>query len=165
MLGLTRCEIFWLSLLIKFFLVYAACLTAISFESTPNFEVVKDISAFLGVLFALALPISFEIVSRIAERFSSESVAKLFASHFIVAVLPYWLILAVIFSLASSFAAPWLDVNPMLKKILAWLVLEYLVLLSLMTLFFSYRVHEFATNSEAILKELMESARKQLKQQ
>jgi uncharacterized BrkB/YihY/UPF0761 family membrane protein len=133
----------------------------ISFTPTPNF--LSDIVAFESAVIGLAIPLSFEIVSRISERYQSEVITKKFLQNWEIKLLPIFLILNIISAIALMFFVP--D-NPVgtTWKISAWITFTGFLFSAGIFLFkFLPKLKRYMTDTNFILNEFFNEAEKLFK--
>lgn len=70
----------------------------------PSPDFLSDIAAIEAVIIAIAIPLSFEIVSRISERYKSEIIAKRFDMYWANRFLPAVLVLNIILAISLKFS-------------------------------------------------------------
>jgi len=133
----------------------------INFTPTQNF--LSDIAAFEAVVIGLAIPLSFEIVSRISERYQSEVITKKFLQNWEIKLLPIFLILNIISAIALRFFVP--D-NPVgtTWKISAWITFTGFLFIAGIFLFkFLPKLKHYMTDTDFILNNLFNEAEKLFK--
>jgi len=133
----------------------------INFTPTKNF--LSDIAAFEAVVIGLAIPLSFEIVSRISERYQSEVITKKFLQNWEIKLLPIFLILNIISAIALRFFVP--D-NPVgtTWKISAWTTFTGFLFIAGIFLFkFLPKLKRYMTDTNFILNEFFNEAEKLFK--
>lgn len=132
-----------------------------SFTPAPQF--LSDVATFEAVVIALAIPLSFEIVSRISERYQSEVITKKFIQNWEIRWLPIFLIANIILAIALRFFA---NDNPMwvVWKILAWVTFIGFLFIAVIFLFrFLPKLKRYMTDPEFILNEFFDEAEKLFK--
>jgi len=128
----------------------------INFTPTRNF--LSDIAAFEAVVIGLAIPLSFDIVSRISERYQSEVITKKFIQDWEIELLPVLLILNIISAISLRFFVP--D-NPVgtTWKILAWIIFTgFLFIAWLFSFKFLPKLKHYMTDTDFILNNLFNEA-------
>lgn len=129
----------------------------LSFTPTPNF--LSDVAAFESVVIAIAVPLSFEIVSRISERYQSEVISKQFLQEWEIKWLPRFLMVNIVLAIALRF---FVQNNPSSVewRIFAWIT--FAVFLSIATIFLSFieKLKRYMIDTELILEELYDEAEK-----
>jgi hypothetical protein len=128
----------------------------IHFTPTQNF--LSDIAAFEAIAIGLAIPLSFEIVSRVSERYQSEVITKKFFQNWEIKLLPIFLILNIISAIALRFFVP--D-NPAgtTWKISAWTTFTGFLFIAGIFLFkFLPKLKHYMTDTDFILNNLFNEA-------
>lgn len=132
-----------------------------NFTPTPNF--LSDIAAFEAVVIGLAIPLSFEIISRISERYQSEVITKRFLQDWEIRWLPIFLIVNIIIAISLRFFIPE-NFTYSLWKILAWLTfVGFLFIASIFLFKFLPKLKRYMTDTDFILNELFNEAEKLFK--
>lgn len=129
----------------------------------PTADFLSDVAAFEAVVIAIAIPLSFEIVSRISERYRSEVISKKFVQEWAVQLLPTFLIFNIILAVALRF---FVNSNPtsIVWKLLAWIAfIGFLIIAGILLFCFIPRLKHYMTESEFVLEELFNEAEKSLK--
>lgn len=132
-----------------------------TFSPKPTF--LSDIAAFEAVLIALSIPLSFEIVSRISERYGSEIIAQRFRDERSVKWLPRLLALNISLAIGLRF---FVHDNPgtLMWKILAWIIMViFLFVAALFWLGFLRTLGRYTTDIESVVDTLFGDAEKALK--
>jgi hypothetical protein len=142
-------------------IIVSSCIKFIA-SHVPTSNFLSDIAAFETGVIALAIPLSFDIVSRISERYQSEVITKRFIRAWEIKWLPILLIFNIITAVILRF---FVDDNPTsgLWKLLAWLT--FFVFLIVVVALFSFFIllKKYMTDMEFILRELFDEAEELLK--
>jgi len=134
-----------------------------SLPNPPSSNFLSDIAAFEAVVIGLAIPLSFEIVSRISERYQSEVITKKFLQNWEIKLLPIFLILNIISAITLRFFVP--D-NPVgtTWKISAWITFTGFLFIAGIFLFkFLPKLKRYMTDTNFILNEFFNEAEKLFK--
>jgi len=135
----------------------------VDLDFTPSSAFLSDVAAFEAVVIAVAMPLSFEIVSRISERYQSEVISRKFMQHWIIRFLPIFLIINIILAVALRFFVK-SNATSLTWKILAWTAFGGFVTIAVIFIFgFIPRLRRYMTDSDAVLEELFDEADKSLK--
>jgi len=132
----------------------------LNFTPAPNF--LADVAAFEAVVIALAIPLSFEIVSRISERYQSEVISKRFIHEWEIKWLPRFLIANIILAVTLRF---FVDSEPTstIWKIFAWITFGGFLFIAIILLKFFAKLKWYMTDTEFVLNKLYDEAEKLLK--
>lgn len=148
-------EIFWNK-------IGGIILSVIDFTPTPNF--LSDIAAFEAVVIGLAIPLSFEIISRISERYQSEVITKKFIQNWEIRWLPIFLIANIIITISLRFFV-WDNPIGATWKILAWInFIGFLFIAGIFLFKFLPKLKRYMTDTNFILEELFNEAEKLFKE-
>jgi len=133
----------------------------INFTPTPDF--LSDVATFEAVVIGLAIPLSFEIVSRISERYQSEVITKKFIQNWEIKWLPVFLIANIVMAIALRFFVHdnlvWI-----MWKILAWITfIGFLFIAGIFLFKFLPKLKRYMTDTNFILNEFFNEAEKLLK--
>lgn len=133
----------------------------LSFTPLPNF--LSDVAAFEGVVIALVIPLSFEIVSRISERYHSEVITKQFFGEWEIRLLPIFLLINILLAISLRF---FVQSNPtdIVWKISAWIIFIFYLLIAIILFRFIVKLKSYMIDFEAVLERLYDEAEKYLKQ-
>lgn len=132
----------------------------LSITPTPDF--LSDIAAFEAVVIALAVPLSFEIVSRISERYQSEVITKQFIQEWEIKWLPGFLIINIFLAIGLRFFVQG-EPSSGAWKILAWITFVSFLVIAMILFKFITKLKSYMTDTEFILKRLYDEAEKLLK--
>lgn len=129
----------------------------------PNQNFLSDIAAFEAVVIGLAMPLSFDIVSRISERYQSEVITKKFLQNWEINLLPVLLIISIISAISLRFFVPDDPVGT-IWKIIAWTTFAVFLFIAGIFLFkFLPKLKHYMIDTEFILKNLFNEAKELLK--
>jgi len=139
-------------------LVVALNVIAFLSDFTPNPTFLSDIAAFEAVVIAIAIPLSFEIVSRISERYESEVISRRFLDHWSIKWLPFLLIVNIIIAVVLRFFASG-DPKTSLWKVVAWTTLiAFLIMAGILSLGFIPTLRRYMRGIDFILEDLFDEA-------
>jgi len=132
----------------------------ITFTPTPNF--LSSIAGFEAVIIAFAIPLSFEIVSRISERYQSEVISKRFIQDWIINWLPIILIANIVLAVSLRF---FVQTSPsaIIWKVFAWITFIGFIFVAFILFKFLGRLKRYITDTEFVLRELFDEAERLLK--
>lgn len=122
----------------------------------PNF--LSDIATFEGVIIAIAIPLSLDIVSRISERYKSEVISKQFFKEWEIKLLPYFLILNIVTAILLRFCV---GDNPkgLSWRLVAFLILVIFFIVAFIFIFgFSLKLKKYIIEPEFILNRFFNEA-------
>lgn len=116
----------------------------------PRPEFLADIVTFEGVMVAVAMPLGYEIVTRISERYESDVISKQFAKSIYPKMLLLWPLSNLLLCIILQFSY--------VGKCTIWGYATWLALISFLPpvcLFirFVHTVYKYTTQTEYILKE------------
>ena len=126
-----------------------------------NIELLHSIFR-LAAIIAIAIPLSFEIVSRISERYQSEVISKNFFKEWYTKWLTRLLIIDIIFVIISRFF-----VSKNFEKIcwvlLAWINLLLFISIVFVFAFYIKNLKKYISDPDFILKKLFKDAENAIK--
>ena len=127
----------------------------VKFNPEPKF--LSDVAAVEAVVIAIAIPLSFEIISRISERYQSEVISNRFAQSWPVIWLPRFLISNIILAVSLRF---FINDTPSsgLWKCSAWITFAGFLLIAVTFWKFILRLKHYMTDTRFTLKELYNEA-------
>lgn len=105
------------------------------YQINPNINFLSDVIAFEAAVVAIAIPLSFEIISRISERYQSQVITKRFNQELEVRVLPLILIFNIVIAVTLKFLIIG-EPTSGVWKVLAWLVFVAFLFASIMLIIF-----------------------------
>lgn len=126
---------------------------------TPAPEFLSDVAAFEAVVIALAVPLSFEIVSRISERYQSEVITKQFIQEWEIKWLPRFLMINIILAVALRFFVQD-NTSSGLWAICAWIALAGFLFIAVILLKFIRKLKIYMTDTEQVLDKFYQNAEK-----
>jgi Na+-transporting NADH:ubiquinone oxidoreductase subunit NqrB len=131
-------------------------------QLNPNINFLSDVIAFEAAVVAIAIPLSFEIISRISERYQSQVITKKFNQEWEIKALPFIFIINIILAVGLNF---FFSDHPTssLWKFAAWLVLILFLLASIIFCIFIPKLHRYITNTEFLLHNIFVDAEKLFK--
>jgi len=132
----------------------------LNFTPRPNF--LSDVAAFEAIVISIAIPLSFEIIARISERYQSDVLTKRFGQEWVVRWLPLFLIGNIVVAITLRFFVKDVPVISLWKP-LAWLTLIGFLFVSCALLKFFILLKKYMTEIEFILNRLFDEAEKSLK--
>lgn len=145
----------------KFIAGAAKLLVAFNFTPSPNF--LSDIAAFEAAVIALAIPLSFEIVSRISERYQSDVISKRFVRERVIVILPIFMVINIILAVSLRFCAGDTP-SSTLWKIFAWVTFIMFIVIALIFIFsFIPRLKKYMTSSDFVTDGLFNDAEKAIR--
>lgn len=132
------------------------------FNFTPAPDFLSEVAAFEAVIIALAVPLSFEIVSRISERYQSEVISKRFVQEWEIKWLPIFLIGNIILAVTLRFLVH-SEPTSVIWKIFAWITFGVFLFIAIILLRFFAKLKCYMTDTEYVLNKLYDEAEKLLK--
>jgi len=127
-----------------------------------NFDFLSDIVTFEIAIFAFLIPLSFEMISRISERYNSEIITSFFGRKVLPLRIQIFILLSSVLTILYGLTG-WVSSQ---KAILAWLVILPIILFFLVIYFITkFLIHFrlYLTSPEVILNELFEDAKEAIK--
>jgi len=154
------CFVFGLSLGILLCLIFKDELSPL-FRYTPKPDFLSDIAAFEALVIAIAIPLSFEMISRTSDRYNSDIIISNFLKRCKIKVIPIIIIILIIITIITRFLV---NDSPLslLWKIFAWIALIGFIVIAVLFLIFTSIFYKYLTNIELVLDELFEDAEKLL---
>lgn len=102
---------------------------------TPKADFITDVIAFETVIIGIAVPISFEIISRTSDRYKSDAITTRFKQSLTVKALPVFIVINIITGILLRF----FESNTDLWVGIAWFALIGIIIAAIWLLyFFSY---------------------------
>lgn len=129
---------------------------------TPSPDFLSDIAAFEAVVITLTIPLSFEVISRLSERYQSEVITKNFSREWENRLLPIFLVVNIILTITLRF---FVNKNPTsdIWKWFAWITfISFLFIATILFMFFR-KLKQFMTDTEFIIEKLFNEAKKLFK--
>lgn len=139
------------------------CILSFLSDFTPSPAFLTDVAAFEGIILAIAIPLSLEIVSRVSERYQSEVISKKFIREWPIKLLPLLLIFNIFMAIALKFFMP---NNPTSAnwKLFAWITFAgFLIIASIFLFGFIAKLKNYMADPEFILENLFNEAEKAIK--
>ncbi len=145
--------------------IYAYIKKMIDF--TPNIGFISDLVVFEVGVFAFVVPLSFEVISRISERYQSETISKRFIKEKVVIALPFLtLVNAFIAIVLRFFSDTILECDkqiPMFWILGSYIVLFFLFTSALLLIYFLLRAVKYATDTDFIMEQLLNDAQNSIR--
>jgi len=123
----------------------------------PPRDFLSDVAAFEAVVIGLAIPLSFEIVSRISERYKSEVITKRFLQEWTSRWLQVLLLANIVLTVCLKFFVRD-DSTGDAWKIFAWITFAGFLFTTVVFLMFLRRLKLYASDTEFVLNELFNDA-------
>lgn len=129
---------------------------------SPNPEFLSDIAAFEAVLIALVIPLSFDIVARISERYQSEVIVKMFIRERVNRILPPTLLINIVLAISLRF---FVNSNPvsLYWKIIAWIILLGFMFIVIILSVALLTLQRYVTDTEFVQERLFHEAEESIK--
>jgi phosphoglycerol transferase MdoB-like AlkP superfamily enzyme len=144
--------------LIEFFKDYIQTV----FGSNPDVGFLALAAGFEGVLLAVAIPLSFSMVSNISEKFESDLITERFLNRPEIRFFPPLLVTAILFSFILTFADSATRIYP-LWKVGAWIAGVLFLFVCIVFARFIDTVRRYITDVQNIIEELLDDAEKAIK--
>ena len=121
---------------------------------TPQVGFVSDVIAYQAAIIAIAIPLSFQIISQISERYQSGVITRELKNQWqfktLICLLSFNSIAAVVFNLAVK------EVDETCEFIFAWCIFIIFVLTFLALLAFFFNFLRYATDTKFLLDRLFD---------
>jgi hypothetical protein len=146
------------SIILIFNYLTALVSSALNFlQFSPNVNFLSDVAAFEAAIIALAIPLSFEIVSRISERYKSDVVSRKFDQERINKALPLVLVINIALAIGLRFHE---GENPtsMAWKFFAWLAFLGFLFVAYLLLKFISVLKVYMSSTEGVIEKLFKDA-------
>lgn len=118
---------------------------------TPSEEFVKDIFMAYVTILSIGIPLSFDIVSRVSERFSTDAIYDLFLRNSYVNFLWYSLIGNIVFIIFIEFYFHKEKYQGYFWELSSWMLVAYFVLIILAFIRYVYILGSFTRNEDTLL--------------
>jgi hypothetical protein len=132
------------------------------YRFVPPRDFLSDVAAFEAVVIGLAIPLSFEIVSRISERYKSEVITKRFIHEWSTRWLQILLIANITLAVCIKFFVHE-DPTSDIWKIVSWITFVGFIVTIIVFVHFLRRLSHYATDADSVLNELFDHAEEFLK--
>ncbi len=126
-------------------------------KTNPSMTAFSDIIAFEAVVIAIAIPLSFDIVSRISERYQSEVIANHFSQYWEIKILPWVLISNIVFSISVKFVLKD-TMSQNISSAINWIVFLWFLGGIFVLWRFVNRLKQYVINPHFVLEELLDEA-------
>ena len=144
--------------LFGFFLGFAESL----FCPNPNANFLGLVVGFEGALLAVAIPLSFSMVSNISEKFESDLITERFFNRFEIRIFPALLVAAIVLSAVLAFVDVAFYTNP-LWKAGSWIAMGLFLVICIVFAHFINTVRRYIADVQNIIEELLDDAEKAIK--
>jgi hypothetical protein len=131
-------------------------------DFTPNIDFASDIIAYQAAVIAIAIPLSFEIVSRISERYKSGVITREFNRQWQFISLLFLVLIDACLGVFLKFFIK--DQITGYWKLSAWLILILFLITNIILLAFFNNLRKYATQTDFLLKQLSEDLNSALNQ-
>lgn len=126
-------------------------------DFSPEISFLSDVAAFEGVILAILIPLSTDIVSKISERYNSEIIVNTFESPLWNRSLPIVLLINIILAIILRFSMQQ-DETGIVFRILAWIILMSLFYIACVVYFVIQRIKNFIKNPKNVIDQLIKQA-------
>jgi len=130
-------------------------------EVTPNPTFLSDVAAFEAVIIAFLVPLSIEIISKISERYNSDVITRSFDNTWENKILPPFLLINIVVAISLRFFVQD-DIDSMVWKILAWVVLFIFIGIAFAIWRVINRIKTFMSDTGYVLNQLYEDVEKSI---
>ncbi|MDH5613074.1 MAG: hypothetical protein OEY66_11535 [Gammaproteobacteria bacterium] len=128
---------------------------------TPDAKFISDIAGFEAVIIGIAIPLSFDVISRISERYKSDVITTKFLSHWSSKLLLPFLLINIFIAISLRFFHVETNtVNEEFWVVFSWIIYAGFISTALILFYYFRLVQQFAGNTDYIIKELLNEAGK-----
>lgn len=120
----------------------------------PSF--LSDVAAFEAAIIAFLVPLSIEIISKISERYNSDVITRTFNSIWENRILPPFLLINIVAAIVLRFFVRD-DIDNIVLKIFAWLVLLVFLGIAIIILRVINKIKLFMSDTQYAINQLYEN--------
>lgn len=128
----------------------------------PKISFLSDVAAFEGVILALLIPLSIDIVSKISERYKSDIIINTFESPWWNRLLPAFLLINIVLAIVLRFFIDDKTEITSQWKCVEWMLLIFLVFIAFVVYFVIQRISNFIKNTDYTIDQLFQRAERLL---
>ncbi|PIR88863.1 MAG: hypothetical protein COU07_04140 [Candidatus Harrisonbacteria bacterium CG10_big_fil_rev_8_21_14_0_10_40_38] len=128
---------------------------------TPNPTFLSDVAAFEAAIIAFLVPLSIEIISKISERYNSDVITRSFNNTWENKILPPFLLINIVAAILLRFFVQD-DINSVVWKILAWIVLLVFIYIAFAIWRIINRIKTFMSDTKSVISQLYEDVEKSI---
>ena len=130
-------------------------------QITPNPTFLSDVAAFEAAIIAFLVPLSIEIISKISERYNSDVITRSFDNTWENKILPPFLLINIVAAILLRFFVQD-DINSVVWKILAWIVLIVFMYIAFAIWRVINRIKTFMSDTKSVINQLYEDVEKSI---
>jgi hypothetical protein len=130
-------------------------------QITPNPTFLSDVAAFEAAIIAFLVPLSIEIISKISERYNSDVITRSFDNTWENKILPPFLLINIVAAILLRFFVQD-DINSVVWKILAWIVLVVFMYIAFAIWRVINRIKTFMSDTKSVINQLYEDVEKSI---
>jgi len=128
---------------------------------TPNPTFLSDVAAFEALVIAFLVPLSIEIISKISERYNSNVITRSFYNTWENKILPPFILINIVAAIVLGFFVQD-DVNSVLWKMLAWIVLFVFIYIAFASWRVINRIKIFMSDTKFVIGQLYEDFKRSI---
>ena len=126
-------------------------------QITPDPLFLLMAAGFLGVVLAFLIPVSIDIISKVAAKYNSDVVVRMFQSNLISKYFPYFVLLSIGAMLSMRFLAISEDIAASYPyQITMWVLLLFSVIITVLSGYLIYRLERVISDDDVPMRMLAE---------
>jgi len=130
-------------------------------QITPNPTFLSDVAAFEAAIIAFLVPLSIEIISKISERYNSDVITRSFDNTWENKILPPFLLINIVAAVLLRFFVQD-DINSVVWKILAWIILLVFMYIAFAIWRVINRIKIFMSDTKSVINQLYEDVERSI---
>ncbi|MBU4274778.1 hypothetical protein KKE19_03095 [Patescibacteria group bacterium] len=158
-LGLAKVHQLAISILPKFSIDFSWLVWFSKINPNPTF--LSDVAAFEAAIIAFLIPLSIEIISKISERYNSDVITRSFENNWENKILPPFLLINIVVAVVLRFLVQD-DINSIVWKIFAWIVLFVFIYIAFAIWRVINRIKIFMSDTKSVINQLYEDVKKSI---
>ncbi len=124
-------------------------------EFTPDPLFLLVASGFLGVILAFLIPMSIEIISKVAAKYNSDVIVRSFQANIITKYFPYFLLINICVMIVMRFFVDNEFYNTDIAKIIMWVLLGFSIIISALIGYIIFRLERIISDDNVPLTMLI----------
>jgi len=130
-------------------------------QITPKPTFLSDVAAFEATIIAFLVPLSIEIISKISERYNADVITRSFDNTWENKILPPFLLINIVAAILLRFFVQD-DINSVIWKVLAWIVLLVVMYIAFAIWRVINRIKTFMSDTKSVINQLYEDVEKSI---